>query len=402
MNILILTSKFPRYANDPQPGFVYYLAKEYLKQGNKVSVIAPYHSGSRAKENFEGIDVYRFRYFFPAKLQRFAYGAGIPANIKASFLAKIQAPFFMASQIFSTFFISRKIKPDIIHVNWAFPQGLAAYLSGYPYIMTIYGGEVFLTKRFHLVKLMDFLINKSMKSFSITKGLLDAMREIGFKSKKIGVIPLGVDTNKFHPNANGCKEIRKRFSANPLILNVGRLVEKKGQIYLIRAFKGIAKEFKNAKLLIIGDGYLRERLEREAKSLNLEKNILFLGEIGHQELPKYYCASDIFVLPSIIDSTGDRETQGVVLAEAMACKCPVIATDTGGIPDVVSSRDIGILVPQKDSKKLAEGMIKLIRNKKLREGYAENAYHHVINQFNWKDIAKRYINEIKSQKRPAL
>ena len=395
MKILFITSKFPRWKGDSQPAFTYYLAKELIRLGHDIYVIAPHYPKSKFFEKFEGICVYRFRYFMPYSLEKLAYGAGIPANLKNSFLAKLQVPFFTLSEIIFVKKIIKKINPDIIHAHWAFPQGLAAKMTGLNYIITIYGGEIFLANKYKLITVLDNIIKNSYKSFALTSGLRDVMKEFGIKSE-IDIIPLGVDTNVFKNNIHS-KNIKKIYCPNNelMILSVGRLVEKKGMEYLISAFKKVKDEITNVKLVIVGNGHLYNKLLNLRDKLGLQKDVIFTKEINHGLLPKYYSASDLFVLPSIIDNIGDRETQGVVFLEAMVSGIPVIGTNTGGIPDIISNKNVGVLVPEKNSEKLAREIIKLLKNKKLREKYSKNGYDHAFRNFNWKSIAVRYANVYK-------
>ena len=403
MKILIVTSKFPRYKNDPQPGFVYYLAKELIKKGHNIYVSAPHDYKAKEFEISEGAEIHRIKYFIPAKMQRLFYGSGLPANIGTSILPFIQLPIFSLLQYIKVKNLIKKIRPDIIHVHWGFPQGLPVMNSKKPYIVTIYGGEVFMTKKFHLIWILDKIMENSYKTFTLTSGLTKVMREYGFRSK-LQSIPLGFDKEVFNPNIKDYKKIRAKYCKNNelMILSVARLVEKKGLEYLIRAFHKVNKKRKDVKLVIVGSGILRNKLEQLVKDLKLNDNVFLVGEITHDVLPKYYKASDIFVLPSIIDSQGDRETQGVVYVEAMATKIPVIGTNTGGIPDVISSKNLGILVEQKNPDQLTEAILKLLNDKDLREYYADNAYNHVMKNFTWESIANKYIkvyNEILNYKK---
>jgi glycosyltransferase involved in cell wall biosynthesis len=397
MNILFITSKFPRWPGDPQPAFTFYLARELVRRKHKVTVIAPHHKGAENEGAVLGIKVYRFSYFWPRVLQRFAYGAGIPANVRKSILARLQAPAFALAEIRKAKKVAAQLNPDVVHAHWALPQGLAAKATGKKYIVTVYGGEVFLSRQFRMIALLDWIIRESFKSYALTTGLRQIMKEFGVTAH-LGVMPLGVDTDVFKPALRGSEAVKRKFCPNNelMVLCVGRLVEKKGIEYLIHAFRELKDELKNVKLVIVGDGYLYDHLTGLSKELRLQKDIVFTKEINHEHLPKYYCAADLFVLPSIVDSKGNRETQGVVYLEAMACRTAVIGTDTGGIPDVISSKQVGVLVPQKDPRKLARAMVSMLSDNKKRSGYAQHGYDHVHKHFTWPIIAERYIKVYES------
>ncbi len=386
--ILMVTSKFPRFAGDTQPGFVYEFVNAIRKLGNDVAVVAPHDKLAKKFEVMNEAMVYRFQYFWPAAKQKVSYGPGIPANVQGSFLTKLQFPIFAASEILLTRKVAKKFRPDFVHAHWALPQGLAAKLTGRPYFVTMYGGDVFMSKKFKLIKLLDYAIKKSRKTFVITRGMEQVMREYGVKSP-VEILPVGLDVSKFYPNYPGSQEIKDRYGLN--VFFVGRHVEKKGIKYLIEAFARVAKEVPDCTLLIGGTGPLTEGLKALAKGLGLESSVFFLGNVSVADLPKYYAAADLFVAPSVIDRIGDRETQGVVFLEAMASKTAVIGTNTGGIPDVISGSEVGVLVPEKDSEALAKEMIGLLTNKALRYKYAEAGYNHVHKNFTWDAIAKKYI-----------
>ncbi|MBI2134218.1 glycosyltransferase [Candidatus Woesearchaeota archaeon] len=392
MRLLFITSKFARFINDPQPPFVYDLAVELVGLGHEVHVVAPHDQGSKKRELMNGINVYRFQYFLPASLQRLSYGPGIPANINRSIFAQFQMPFFATAEIGLARKISRQVNPDVVHAHWGFPQGLAARYTKKPYVVTFYGGETFLARRFRMIGILSGIVSHSCRSFALSTGLRDIMHEFGVKGN-VEIMPLGVDTLKFKPKADGFGEIKDRFKGDMIVLCVARLVEKKGINYLIEAFERVLKKVPDSRLLIIGTGPMEAYLRRLAS--NLGDRVVFCGEIPHSELPKYYAAADLFVLPSIIDKTGDRETQGVVYLEAMASRVPVIGTNTGGIPDVI--RDgVGVMVDEKDSVVLASEISRLLIDGKLRKSMGEKAFKHVLGSFSWKKIAERYVDAYRS------
>ncbi len=400
LKILIITSKFPRFENDPQPPFVFCFAKELVKMGHEVYAVAPHDRGARKEEVLEGVRIFRFRYFFPASLQRLSYGPGIPVNIHKSLLAAFQMPFFILSEILMAKKVAKKFRPDVVHAHWAFPQGLAAKFTGVPYFINFYGGEFFMAKKFKLVWLLKYVVDSSSASFTLTNYYVRLMQQAGLNLSSTP-IPLGVDTSNFRPGVSGSADVRKKFCRKNelMVLFVGRLVERKGPDFLLSAFRRVAMAVPNSKLVIVGGGPLNHGLEKQARKLRLSEKVIFAGEIPNAELPKYYCAADVFVLPSIVDRNGDMEGQGVVYAEAMACKTPVIGTKTGGIPDVISHGEVGLLIPlekehgwtEKDAGSLADGMIRLLEDSKLRKAMGENAYKLVQKRFSWDRIAAEYV-----------
>ena len=143
------------------------------------------------------------------------------------------------------------------------------------------------------------------------------------------------------------------------IITVGYLIERKGFEYLIKAVNEVLKIHNKVKLTIIGSGPLEQMLKKLIKDLGLENNIQILSNVSDEQLLEFYNSSDLFVLPSIVDSQGNTEGLGVVLLEAMACKLPVIGSNIGGIPDIIQDKVTGLLLPQKDVLKLSKAICRI-------------------------------------------
>ena len=180
------------------------------------------------------------------------------------------------------------------------------------------------------------------------------------------------------------------------ILFVGRLIEKKGVEYLIKAIPYISA-WNECKLIIVGKGFEEDKLKKLVIDLDLENNVKFIGKVSRNKITKYFKSSDIFILPSIVDSKGEVETLGVVLIEAMAMGIPVIGSDIGGIPDVIDDSINGFLVEPKSITDIADKVIKLLSDKKLRNKFIKNAKKKVKEKFDWNNIAldiENVINEV--------
>ena len=211
---------------------------------------------------------------------------------------------------------------------------------------------------------------------------------------KIRVIPMGVDTKLFSPR--NVKSEFKQYSHQKIILFVGRLNEQKGIEYLIKAISLVNKQIKNAKLLIIGYGEYKNEMGKLADSLNLS-NVEFLGSIPHRKLIDYYNLADVFVLPAVTSKIG-TEGQGLVLLEAMACGTAVIGTDTGGIKFIVKNNENGLLARERDENDLAENIVKVLSNNKLKQKLSKNGIKFVKDNYSWDIIVKtfdRLYNELK-------
>ena len=169
---------------------------------------------------------------------------------------------------------------------------------------------------------------------------------------------------------------------------------KKDVKYLIKAFSRLPKKTQDESILwIVGDGDERKSLEHQAQNLGV-KNIKFWGQIQNKQLPDFYAAATLFVAPSIIDSNGDTEGQGVILLEAMASKTPIIATTVGGIPEVITHNETGLLVPPGNSNKLSHAIQTLFHTNGLAEHCVSNAYLKTTQTYSWAEVSRRFISTL--------
>jgi len=196
----------------------------------------------------------------------------------------------------------------------------------------------------------------------------------------------GINTQKFSPNREIRNCYRNRFGSEyeKIILAVGRLSEQKDYPTLLNAFTKISMKTKNIKLWIIGDGPLRESLKSLASNLGLGERVTFLGIRSDDEIPCFMRASDIFVLSSA------WEGFGLVVAEAMATEKIVIATDSGGVREVLG--DSGLLVPPQDSDALAEALEKALNMppKQARE-LGEKARQRIIEKYGLDSVIDKWL-----------
>ena len=199
------------------------------------------------------------------------------------------------------------------------------------------------------------------------------------KGKEIIVVPNGVDVERFTFVA-----VKTSLLEEPTILYVGRLAYRKGLHVLVRAIPLVLKEIPDAQLLIVGEGYMDSFLKMLIKSLNLEENVKMLGFISDENLPELYASSHLFVLPSL-----HCESFGVTLLEAMASGRPIIASNVGGIPEVIEDGVTGLLFRRGDAQDLADKIIKVLNDNKLARTLAFNARKLVKERYSWTVIANK-------------
>lgn len=220
-----------------------------------------------------------------------------------------------------------------------------------------------------------------------------------FKSgAKLVKIAPGIDVNHFKPDSDISKINRVRAELNvgsePLILCVGRLVHRKGQDRLIEAMPKVLAARPDARLLFIGQGPRKAKLDSLIAKYGIQSSVIFLGNIAYSDLPKYLNAADLFVMPSRSRLMGlEVEGLGIVYLEASACALPVIAGDSGGAPDALIDGQTGFVVDGLDINQIADRVLYLIENPRVAQEMGEAGRAWVESDWSW-DIWSKAFNEL--------
>jgi len=391
--ILVLASTFPTFTKgDPTATFVHELSKRLLKQFD-VYILAPYSFGAKSYQEKDNLKIYRFKYWFGRN--NLADGAILP-NLKRRKLLYFQIPFFIIFQILAIKKLQKKYDFDIIHAHWIIPQGLAATLfkdlskwKG-SVICTIHGGDIFGLQ--FLNRLKKWIIKKSTKVTVVSEAIKKEVLKLGVKNTTVEVIPMGVDVEKF----NALKKditLKERYNIEgTFLLFVGRLSEKKGIEYLLKAMPKIIDYAPNSKLLIVGAGELEKALKNKVyKQLNIYDNVIFTGGIPNSDLPKYYATADIFIGPSVVSENGDREGFPVSFMEAMACNTPLVISDIEVFDPLINEENV-LKAKEKSSVEISKNIIRLIKDVNLQQRMIQNNIKLVDNTFSAEVVGNRYIS----------
>ncbi len=383
MKVLIVVTAYPRDKGDVITPWLVELIQRLQKRGIHVSVFTSSYKGL-GNQMLNGVKIYRFRYFLK-QYERLTHEETAVDRIKRGPLNLILAVFYI---LFGTLSIVRLVKKerfDIIHIHWPFPHilfGVFAKSAGQVRLFTtFYGVEIrWLKQKFpFLVRPFSFFINKAD---TITAISTHTARELDtITPKRVEIVPFSAAVGSSVGTITDGKKI----------VFVGRLVERKGVKYLIEAMAQ-AKEKIPHKLVIIGDGPERANLEQQVHALHLEDSVMFTGRVSDEELRDHYQTCSFFVLPAVYDAKGDIEGLGVVLIEAMSYSKPAIASNAGGITDVVTDEDNGFLVPPGDVPALAKAIEKLATDNTMRERMGMRAKQVVDEKFSWNRITNQLIS----------
>ena len=218
----------------------------------------------------------------------------------------------------------------------------------------------------------DRLFQQANCFIAVSEFIRSQLIKKGCPAEKIKVNYIGIEVDKFTPNP----EIKRE----PIVLFVGRLVEKKGCEYLIRAVAEVQKTQPDIELIIIGDGKLRLSLEKFAnQSLT---NYRFLGQQPPEKVKKWMNQASVLVAPSITTSQGETEGLPIVILEAMAMELSVISTYHAGIPEAIIDQETGFLTEEKDWQAIAKKIILLLENPELRHQFIRSSRRKIENKFN--------------------
>jgi len=246
--------------------------------------------------------------------------------------------------------LKREFPFDVIDAHYIYPDTYAAtrigQTLGVPVVASARGSDVNLLGRMaSLQTLVRSALDRSRQVIAVSQALGDAIVDMGLPPKKVTVIPNGVDSAKFYAMPAADARARLGLPPGPLLLSVGNLVTNKGFDRLLRALRIASSspdESPRPTLVIIGSGPEEGRLRKLAEALDLAQQVRFAGAIPHNELVRWYAAADCFCLAT------EREGWPNAVLESLACGTPVVATAVGGIPEIVRSDAVGILVGSSD------------------------------------------------------
>jgi phosphatidylinositol alpha-1,6-mannosyltransferase len=201
----------------------------------------------------------------------------------------------------------------------------------------------------------------------------------------------GVDVAAFRPGSGGAA-IRERLGLGqrPVVVCVSRLVPRKGQDTLIRAWPQVRAVSRNAVLLLVGDGPYRNALRRLARKLGVADSVVFAGAVPQEELPAYFDAGDVFAMPCRTRRRGlDVEGLGIVYLEASATGLPVIGGDSGNAPDAIREGETGYVVPAGSVSVLAERLARLVADPAAARSMGEKGMAWIHGEWQWDLVASR-------------
>lgn len=376
-DVLIVTTSYPRFAGDFTGHFVESLAREVARSGAFVTVLAPHAEGLAEVEERDGVSVRRFHYWWE-RMERVAYGDGIPSNIRTDWRAALALPAFAVR-------LRRKVAQfavasDVVHVQWGPTAALAGpALAGKPVVLTLHGSDTTLARRGGIWRrLLEAGLARATRVIAVSSEQVEFLSAEGLWQGPVDILPSGVSAELLDRARPG------HADGEPFTyLFAGRLVEAKGVRELLDAFARVAASRPGVRLLVAGAGPEEGRLRERAVAAGLDDRVRFLGAVPHERALDAISSADAFVLPS------HGEGSPLSVTEALALGTPVVATRVGALPELLGGE--GLLVEVGDTDGLAGAMGRLADEPGLRERLSAEGRVRVRERYTWPTIAEKTL-----------
>lgn len=394
MNICFLTTTFPRFKGDMYQNFVLNLAKGLQEKGNQIKVVCAGDKDTPAKHYINNIEIYRFFYMLPKRLQKLTYQGGMADIIKDYFLVRFQIIPFLINFFLRAYKVIKK--SDIISAQ-LIPSAFISILinkiyklkkiNTIPIVLYIRGADIrYSFDNILLKSLTKFVLKNVDLIISMGPNLTDMIKKHGNYKVHEMHNPFDINVVKKKYNTN---KIKNEFNINKkdiIITTNGRLANFRDPLLLIKSMNIVLKKIKKIKFFIIGEGYLKNECIKLINKYSLQNKIFLTGR--RDDVFNFNIISDIFISMGRIENIWSNS-----LIEAFAFQIPAIAFDVGYTSKILKHNKHLFLVPHNKPLELSNAIIKLIKDKSLRKKLCKNGYHYIKNNnFLKEDVLKYTIN----------
>lgn len=302
-------------------------------------------------------------------------------------------------------------RPDCIFSGQAIDTGplaiLANWLFGIPYIVFVYGEELTKSQKLPLrARVIRKVCQHAGKVITISDFTVEELIKEGVRRDRLALVTPGTDHRQFTPDID-VTNFRRKLAPDDhqILLTVGRLTRRKGHANVIAVLPNVLEVVPKLRYLIagvdVGEG---ANLRMLAANLGVERHVQFVGHVAEEDLPKFFCACDVFVMANYeIEATRDTEGFGIVFLEANACGKPVIGGRTGGVQTAILDGVTGLLVNAADKDELAGAIIKLLTNREYANRLGQSGRERVVTQGSWNskaiavyEVATNLISEMQN------
>lgn len=395
----MLTSSYPRFPGDSTAPFIDSISRGVAALGHDVHVLVPEHRDWAWPANDGTLTFHRFRYSPVRSWTPWGYSAALTGSGIRKQLYPL-APIVAASASRAARKLLAGGSFDVLHAHWLVPNGpiARAAAGSTPLVLSLHGSDVAVVERSSLLGRL------ARRSFERSGAVTAPSTDLLMRAKALGahepleLVPYGVDSAAFEPAPAQRSTARARLGVgidDVLVIGVGRLLPVKGFDVLLDAFATAATRDERLRLVLVGDGPERSELTRRVASLGIDRSATLLGDVSHDEIPRYFAAADIVAVPSV---RRDGYIDGLpnVALEAMAAGKPLIASRVGGLPQLVEDGDTGIVVDEGDPEELASAIEILALRPELRRRMGNKARVHVVESFGWDTVAGRFVGVLEN------
>lgn len=396
VTVTFVTSSYPRFPGDAVATFMEPIATGVAALGHAVHMVAPYTPEWRRGSHDGGVSFHLYRYAPTPALNTFGYAAGMRADVRLRLSAMAVAPIALAAGWRLARRVARDTRAAIVHAHWVIPSGAigAAAAGGRPLVISLHGSDVFVAERHALGRLAArAAFARAAWVTACSADLRDRAVRLGAPADRTTVVPYGVDTALFKPSPETRCATRAQLGVPdkaPLAFAVGRLVEKKGFVYLIDAAAALSVECPALRLVIAGAGDLEATLRQRAVDRGIGDRVLFPGTVPHDRIPALLAAADVVVAPSIRDDAGNVDGLPNTVMEMMASGTPLVTTAAGGIGSVVEDGVTALVVAERDVPGLAGAIGRLLRDAPLGASIGARARAAACRDHSWEQVARAF------------
>lgn len=390
--VVMVTSSYPRYPGDGVGSFMEPIAKGVAALGHEVHLVAPWHPAITRGREEDGVFFHFYKYAPVASLNVFGYASGLRADTDVRSAAWAVAPIALAAGWFKAWRVATKRRATMMHGHWVIPNGVmaAAAARGLPVVISVHGSDVYVAERH---KIAGTMARRAFHRAGAVTACSDDLHRravaLGADPARTTTVPYGVDTLRFAPNPAVRSQVRESLGVGsaPLLFSGGRLVSKKGFEYLIDAVRTLAPQHPGLMLAIAGEGDLAGPLRARAEGLPVR----FLGNQSQDDVARLASAADVIVVPSIRDDAGNVDGLPNFALEALASATPVVATVAGGLPQAITDRENGLLVPERDAAALAAAITRLIASPGEARAMGGRARQRIEREHSWDRTAEMMV-----------
>lgn len=413
--IILILPEFPPYFGGMQTHALY-LSNYFAEKGYRIEVLTYQSTDPEVAHKVASFDS---QCKFPVRriLSRIGYWHNI--SLVVDIAQRFRPNLIYASNVFYGFLsqnlnipiMCRSVGNDLLRPWIAYPYRFGSRLLSHPtFESTAYNWfkkqnfpewieALFRRKR---ILLMQESVKRVSRILANSQFTANVLKNMGIPDKRINIVVGGVDSNRFTRQHSEVLKIRQTLGLPEkgfLLMTACRLVSKKGLDFLLYSFQKLKEIIPDVGLIIVGDGKEREKCHNISRELEITNFVTFTGHISHENIHKYYWSCDLFVLVSRVSHnrlTGmkDVETMGRVLCEANAAGIPVIASNSGGIPSVVTHEENGLLFEESNLGDFLKQVSRLHNNSYLTQHLVQNGLKRAKKQFDWSIVLRQHEKAI--------